>query len=1133
MQCPKCQFENREEAKFCNKCGYKFDLTCPECGQIDPPESKFCSECGCNLESVKEASNAISDTESLPHPPSSEKPTRDIAPSVGERKHVTVLFSDLTGYTAMSEKLDPEEVKEITSRIFGEVSKIVANYDGFIEKYAGDAVMAIFGVPQAHEDDPIRAIKVARNIHQLVDAISPEVENKIGQPISMHTGINTGLVVTGEVNMERGTHGVAGDTINLASRLSGIGNAGEILIGPDTYRQAEGYFTFEALGPALIKGKTEPVEVHKVLSLKEKPNKIHRILGLRAGLIGRTMEMSQLGEAVEKLRKSGRSIISVCGDAGTGKSRLVEEFKTNLDFKEIQWQEGHSNAYSQSIPYFPLIDLLNRLFQIKEQDSPEQIRKKIESGVEDLVGEKRDIIPYIGGFYSLSFPEVDDVSPEFWQSHLYGAVQEIFSSIAQRAPTVICLEDLHWADQSTLKLLHFILSEFKYPALFLCVYRPTFSYFKTYPSRNFEKIHREIQLHDLSSSDAQDMIGSLLKTDRIPAELQKYLHEKVEGNPFYLEEVINSLIESETLVKDNGSWKLSLSISDVDIPTTIHGVIGGRLDRLEIETKRILQEASVIGKVFLHEILKQITDPNYPIDRCLSDLVGLDLIKTKSIQPELEYIFKHGLTQETVYNGLLIKERREIHERIGIVIEQLFQDRLPEFYETLAYHFSQSQSDLKAVDYLIKSGDKSLKRYALEESHQYFKRAYDILSNKPEKTKDELGMLFDIINAWASVFYFVGDVSGFMKLLKVHEEDAERLDGEARQGMYYAWLGWALGMQEQVNESFKYLYKALEIGEKIDDSLVMGYACTWLIFSCMEGLLGKGVIYGKRAFEIAKVVKSDQYLYFKSLSGMGHIYYLQGKRKKISKLAKVLLDYGLKHSNVRCMTVGHICCGYDYEIAGDLPSANECYRKAIEVSKDPIYSHWAMLFLGIACIQTGQFREAEAALQEIVTHSQKFGYGILGKVAYAAYGIVLIEKGKMSEGLKMIEEAKQSSLKNERRWVYAFTEYLLGNVYAQIAKGGKPLNLLSMAKNIGFLIRNVPNASKKAEEHFNKAIEVAKEIGANGLLGPAYLDLGLLYKTKKKTKQAEECITRAIEIFVKSEADVYLKQANDALVSLQ
>ena len=236
MKCPDCHTANTETRKFCRECGNKLHLICPGCSFENLPGDKFCGECGSNLKPAQEISNANSETESSHFSLTTGKRSNDIGHSTGERKHVTVLFSDLTGYTAMSEKLDPEEVKDITSRIFGEISKIVANYDGFIEKYAGDAVMAIFGVPQAHEDDPIRAIKAAREIHQLVDAISPEVEKKIGQPISMHTGINTGLVVTGEVDMERGTHGIAGDTINLASRLSNLAKPGEIVVNVDTCR---------------------------------------------------------------------------------------------------------------------------------------------------------------------------------------------------------------------------------------------------------------------------------------------------------------------------------------------------------------------------------------------------------------------------------------------------------------------------------------------------------------------------------------------------------------------------------------------------------------------------------------------------------------------------------------------------------------------------------------------------------------------------------------------------------------------------------------------------------------------------------------------------------------------------------
>ena len=295
----------------------------------------------------------------------------------------------------MSERLDPEEVKEIMSRIFGEIAQVVTKYEGFIEKFVGDAVMALFGVPKAHEDDPVRAILAAREIHNLVEAMSAGLEKKIGRSISMHTGINTGLVVTGDVNMEKGTHGVAGDTINLASRLQGLAKKGEILVGQDTYRQAEGHFSFESMEPATVKGKADPVQVHKVLSQKERPVTTHRLSGLRANLIGRKGEMAELVDAVEGLRSGKGRIFSICGDAGTGKSRLVEDFKTTLDPEEIQWIEGHAYAYAQNIPYFPLINFLNGVFHIEEGDSSEKIREKVESGIRGLIGKSTEMVPYV------------------------------------------------------------------------------------------------------------------------------------------------------------------------------------------------------------------------------------------------------------------------------------------------------------------------------------------------------------------------------------------------------------------------------------------------------------------------------------------------------------------------------------------------------------------------------------------------------------------------------------------------------------------------------------------------------------------------------------------------------------------
>jgi len=1135
VECPECQFDNRERVKFCEECGAKFELECPACKANIPIGRKFCGECGYDLSESTEAASfkeSEHDTQIPELPPEETKPTEIAAE--GERKHVTVLFSDLTGYTALSEKLDPEEVKEITSRIFGEISKIVAKYDGFIEKYAGDAVLAIFGVPKAHEDDPIRAVKAAREIHEIVDAISPEIENRIGQSISMHTGINTGLVVTGEVDMERGTHGVAGETINLASRLSSLAKAGEILIDSDTCLQAEGHFACEYLEETTVKGKADPIQVHKVVSQREKPVTIRRLSGVRADLVGRKVEMAELADAVENLHQGKGRIFSIIGDAGTGKSRLVEEFKATLDLKEIQWLEGHAYAYTQNIPYFLLIDLLNRVFQIKEDDPVESVREKLESGIEHLIDSHTDVIPYVGGLYSLSYAEVEEVSPEFWKSRLQEAIPVILTALAKRAPTIFFLEDLHWADPSFVELLRRSFLEIRQPAIVLCVYRPIFSLFKSHQVSSIGKLYHEMRLQDLSRSESQEMVQSLLKTGKVPSELQRFIHEKIEGNPFYLEEAINSLIESNTLFRDNGHWQVAKHISEADISSTIQGVIAARVDRLEQESKKILQEASVIGRTFYYEILKRTTALKKSIDENLSGLEHLDLIKKKSIQPDLEYIFKHALTQEVVYNGLLKKERREIHERIAIVMEQLFLDRLPEFYETLAFHFARGLSLNKAINYLMKSGKKSLARYSIEESHQYYKHAFELLDTKEHKTKAEKELLIELLIEWAYVFYYRGYFREMAEVISANKTIAESIEDKTKLGMFYSWFGWALWGQHKLLDSYPLFEKALQIGEENKDQRVIGYACTWLTwYYLINGRLDLSIRFGERTQEISKVFKSDAYLYFKPLTALSLAYLISGDKKRGMASGNTLINYGKKHSNIRSLTMGYGVLGMAYSLDNDLTKAIENFEKAIQVGAEPFYVEYARMNLALIYIRNGQITEAENALNRVVAFCQDSGAWVAGTPAQVFSGAVLIAKGQVGLGLKRLKEGKQELLTSGNMLNYLQCEYTLGKVFSMIAMGSEPISLSKVFKNIGFLVKNVPFASTKAEGHFKKVIEVAVEMGAKTILGGAYLDLGLLHKAKKRTDKAKQCISEAVQLFEQCEADVYLKQANEALESLQ
>jgi class 3 adenylate cyclase/tetratricopeptide (TPR) repeat protein len=1134
MQCPKCQFENREGVDFCEECGAKLELECPACKAIIPLGRKFCGKCGYALsESTETASLKESEHDTqIPESPPEETVPAEIK-TEGERKHVTVLFSDLTGYTAMSEKLDPEEVKEITSRIFGGISKIVDSYDGFVEKYAGDAVMAIFGAPQAHEDDPVRTVKAAREIHQLVDTISPEVKKKIGQSISMHTGINTGLVVTGEVDMERGTHGIAGDTINLASRLSNLAEPGEVLVDVNTCRQIEGHFTCEYRETTTVKGKADPVDVHQVLSQRDKPLTIRRLSGLRADLVGRDVEMAELSEAVENLQQGKGRIFSICGAAGTGKSRLVEEFKAGLDPGQIQWIEGHAYAYSQNIPYFPLVDLLNRLLHIEEKDESEKVRNKVESGLGSLVSSPQDVIPYVGHLYSLSYPEAEDISPEHWKSRLQTAVLTILSAVANRAPTVFFLEDLHWADPSFVELLRRACIEIRQPAIVLCAYRPIFSLFTGHQIGSIGKYYHEIQLQNLSLSVAQNMLASLLKTESIPPDLKRWVNNKAEGNPFYLEELVNSLIESETLTRDNGSWKLTGPIAESDIPSSLHGLITGRLDRLEKQTKRILQEASVIGRDFLYEILKRITELEERIDGELSRLERLDLIRTRALQPDIEYMFKHALTQEVVYNSLLKKQRREIHEQIARVIESVFKDRLVEFNETLAYHYALGQSNTKAVDYLVKSGEKSLARYAVEEAHQYFKEAYDILASKAELSDAENIILIDILNSWAYAYYYLGEFKEFTDLFRSHQLLADSLEDKARTGMFYVWFGVAHFMAGNSKDSYEYLCKSLELGEKSGNQKVVGYACTWLTWTCAElGLFAEGINFGERAQKIAESFPSDQYLFFKSLGGLCYINYFKGNMNRIFEGAERLIEYGERNTNSRSKLFGHWMKAFGHLITGDLKSSLKSSQTSIELALDPSYFTFPKVTFGVAYFFGGQLREAEKVLKSSIDFCEKHGLGQVSVVNQCFLSPILIAHGHMKIGTELLEKVRRNCITNQRRVWYAVSEYLIGEVNSQIATGPKP-SLSIMAKNVGFLVKNVPFAAKKAEEHFNKAIELFKEIDAKGFLGSVYLSLGMLLKARKRTDQARECILEAIDLFKECEAEGWLKQANEALEALK
>jgi tetratricopeptide (TPR) repeat protein len=696
---------------------------------------------------------------------------------------------------------------------------------------------------------------------------------------------------------------------------------------------------------------------------------------------------------------------------------------------------------------------------------------------------------------------------------------------------VLCFEDIHWADTSSVDLLRSVLFEFTGPALFLCVYRPPFTLFDHEQLNRIGKHFHEIKLQDLSLEETQEMITSLLETKHLPQGLFDLISEKVEGNPFYLEEVINSLIDSRTLIRENEGWSLARSLLESDVPPTIQGVISARLDRLDKEMKRVLQEASVIGRAFLYEVLRKITHYAEQIENYLYALEQIDLIRRTSLDPDLEYIFKHALIHEVAYNGLLRKERQEIHAQIALVIEHLFKDRLAEFYETLAHHFEKSGSVQKAIFYLMKSGEKSLNRYAVEESHKYFENAFHLLLAKPTRSLADEALLVDILIKWAFVFHYRGDFRGLKTLLTSYESLAMAVKDRERLGMYYSFLGLALYETGSVKEAYQRLCKALEIGKELHNRLIIGYASSWLSWVCAElGLLDKAIPFGKNAQQISKEFESEDYLFFGPLSGMGLAYWYMGDKRKALEAGKALLDYGQQNANIRSTVLGHFVTGCSHLVDGNTPLATECFQNAVNTSADPWYCQFPKMLLAFSYVLDGKLQEAEKAIEEVLSYSREYGTEIIGTPASSIMGIISLAKGYLSKGMKMLEDAQREHLANGRRYAFAIHEYLLGEIYTQVAVGSRLR--LNMRKDIGFIIRKFLFPSRNAQAHFHKSIEIAEEMGAKHVQGLAYLGLGTLLKEKGRTDQARECGFEAMKLFEKCEAEIYLKTATEMVESL-
>ncbi len=1047
----------------------------------------------------------------------------------GERKYVTVLISDLSGYTALSGRLDPEELNEIMGIIFRAIDKIIASYDGFIEKFVGDAVVAFFGVPAAHEDDPVRAILAAREIHRVIASLHFQGRTKTILPLSMHSGISSGLVVTAALNPAKGNYGISGDTINLASRLEALAGPGDILVCADTFRQSEGYFVFEPLVPAKVKGRSEPVLMYRVLAAHLQPRKKKTRRALYSPLVGRQQELLVLLKASDRLSRGAGSVIAICGEAGTGKSRLVDEFKEALRHRAIRWYSGCAHGYSRNSSYAPIRDLLSTMLDIGEGNSVDAIQQKIEDTYNVTEEESKPLAVCLGRLYGIDAGEAAAMDPEIRKSRLHDAITILFTREAQRTPTAFFLEDIHWADPSSLDFIQ-TFQDFSCPALFIYTFRPAAPVLPCRYQGAKAVSYREIQLTNLTAEESRQLLKSLLKPSAVPPELERFILEKVEGNPFYLEEMLNTLLESGVLVEKKGSWQITTPLKNSWIPRTVHGVVAAGIDCLNPGAKRVLQVAAVAGKHFSRAILSRTVDHQADLSDHLELLEQQNLIRPTSVHPDSRYRFRHAIIQEVVYKSILKKERRDIHERIGLVMEQLLPGSIEAPLETLAFHFKHGTSLDKATRYLIHSARKSLLQYSVTEAHQYYSEAYELLTGSGRGEAEDTMQLIDLLNSWAPVFYFRGTFGELENLFRKHLPEAETLDDPERRGIFYVWLGASLWGNEQFKDAHRFLRKALELGTLSNNKRVNGYAHTWLAWTCVDlGRMEEGIAHGKEARALSAGTAWEHYPYFQSYDSDGYAYWALGACARVRESGDRLLALAQENSSVRGITWGNTVTAWGYMSAGDFASAIERAKAALAASKDPLYTQFPRLSLAMCYVLCGDYHKAKELLEEVLGFARTIGCRYLGTPSRCFLSVVLASEGRFSEGMRTLKNARRWWRENQALWRYTFSELIIGDIYAALARRAAPLSWSGVIRNALFLAKNLPFAAKHATHHYLTAIELAHRIGARVIEGQAYLSLGRLYKTGKAHRKAAECFSTARSLFKACEAGALLELAEQEL----
>ena len=848
MQCTACGFENRENAKFCKMCGQKLELKCPSCGNAYQPDSQFCDECGHALQEKKKQPPPVAYTSPKTYTPKylADKILTTRGYIEGERKLVTILAADVTRYTAISEKLDLENVHSIMEDCFKILMAEVHRYEGTINQFLGDGIMAIFGAPVTHEDHAHRACYAALNIQKSLQAFAEKMRARYEIDFRMRIGLNTGQVVVGGIGDDlRMDYMALGDTTNIAFLLEQKAEPGQVLISEKVHNHIQGYFNCKALGEEKLKNRTHKVTYFALRDEKKKRSRleIEAEKDALTSFVNREKELSEINDLYGKVKKNRGQVLSIVGDAGRGKSRLIYEFKNQLDQKKARYLESQCTACGVNTPYAPIVEILKKNYKISKGDTGDKINELLKTKFAKLDQRLMQSIPFLLKLFSVdkkgSVTGEDD--PARTKKMIFEAIRILILSGSQRKPLVIVVENLQWIDNTSEQLLAYIIESItNFPVFLILTHRLGYGY--PFRASSYFKL---ISLGSLSDNHSRDMIQALLPNHKLPANFIRNLLEKAGGNPLYIEEMVKCLLESKTIVLADKGYKLVKAVKDIEIPETIQEIVLSRVDRLKEYSKMTIQAASVVGREFSLKLISRKDELQQKLDGCIQELKKLELVSEKSFSPEIEYIFKNIMTKDVIYNSLLLKHRKELHRKIAQAFEGVYKEKIDDYLDMLAFHYLHSDEFEKAIYYLIKAGEKARAVYGNVEAIAYFEDAIKLMDEHPgswdeylEKAHLGLAGLYDLVGRYnrsiehyeicISIVKPLDKKSGFLrkigmvyekkgdldKALDFYEQATQKIDineNKLEAARIFMNIGWVHSRRANFDQALEFNNRALKI----------------------------------------------------------------------------------------------------------------------------------------------------------------------------------------------------------------------------------------------------------------------------------------------------------------------------------